>query len=329
MKSLSSLDSLDSLTSLNSIDSGGSHSEKDSENNTEISSTLLNELLNDKVNVKEEDPKEEDFKEEDSDWESISNSTGSIKSINSDYSFSSVEELYDTWKYVYIEDFPVQVMMIEKFEDTLDNLIENGYSISDTEWKSILFQICFGLAVSQKHYKYVHNDLHSSNIMFQETENEYLYYKYKNKYYRIPTFNKITKIIDFGRATFEYDNKIFFSDVFKKHGDAEGQYSFPYNNSLKTCKIKPNFSFDLSRLATTIIQHFREGSNLFNLLKLWCMDKYGNCLLYNDDDFNLYKNIAKNVHSAVPCKQIEKKIFRDFIIKRSEIEEGTLIYNLH
>ena len=47
---------------------------------------------------------------------------------------------------------------------------------------------------------------------------------------------KITKIIDFGRATFKVKNQIFFSDVFKKNGDAEGQYTFPYNNTLKDYK---------------------------------------------------------------------------------------------
>ena len=45
------------------------------------------------------------------------------------------------------------------------------------EWKSILFQICFGLSVAQKNYNFVHNDLHSSNIMFKETELEFLYFQ--------------------------------------------------------------------------------------------------------------------------------------------------------
>ena len=122
--------------------------------------------------------------------------------------------------------------------------------MSDLEWKSILFQICFGLAVAQKKYNFVHNDLHSSNIMFKNTNLEYIYFNFKGKYFKVPTFGKITKIIDFGRATFNVNDKIFFSDVFKKNGDAEGQYSYPYTNSLDKCKIKPNKSFDLSRLST-------------------------------------------------------------------------------
>ena len=113
----------------------------------------------------------------------------------------------------------------------------------------------------------------------------------KGNYFRIPTFGKITKIIDL-KATFKVKNKIFFSDVFKKNGDAEGQYTFPYHSSIKNCKIKPNKSFDLSR-STTIIEHFEPNSALFNLLKLGASDKYGNFLMNYEDDFDLYKIIAR------------------------------------
>ena len=162
--------------------------------------------------------------------------------------------------------------------------------------------------------------------MFIETDKQFLYYNFDNKYYKVPTFGKITKIIDFGRATFNVDNKIFFSDVFKKNGDAEGQYSYPYTNSLDKCKVKPNKSFDLSRLATTIIQHFEPDSQIFKLLKLWASDKNGNFLMKYEDDFNLYKIIAKNVISAVPKNQINKQIFKKFVVEKDEISNNEFIY---
>ena len=260
--------------------------------------------------------------EEDSDDNNSSDNL-SVQSFNSDMSIEdSLKYLY----YITVPNFPVQLVCLEKLTATLDNLIENGYDISETEWKSILFQICFGLSVAQKNYDFVHNDLHSSNIMFKDTPDKYLYFRFKNKYFRIPTFGKITKIIDFGRATFKVKNQLFFSDVFKKNGDAEGQYSFPYNNTLKDCKIKPNRSFDLSRLATTIIEHFSEESNIYKLLKLWCSDKSGKNLMEFNDDFNLYKLIAKNVISAVPVKQLEKRIFQEFLIKKEDIPKNTRVY---
>ena len=253
------------------------------------------------------------------------NSFDSYESL-SDISLSSSE--IDKINYVKLKNFPVQINMIEMLDGTLDNYIEKtDNNIPETEWKSILFQICFGLSVAQKEYDFVHNDLHSSNIMFKNTNKEHLYFNFKGNYFKIPTFGKITKIIDFGRATFKVKNKIFFSDVFKKNGDAEGQYTFPYHNSIKNCKIKPNKSFDLSRLATTIIEHFEPNSPLFNLLKLWASDKYGNFLMNYEDNFDLYKIIARNVVSAIPKNQINKMIFKEFLIQKEDISSNEFIYN--
>ena len=195
--------------------------------------------------------------------DSIQNSENDVRVLGSDCSFSDISDISsdsDLLKYAKIPDFPVQFNFIETLDGTLDNYIDNSINkkIHPTEWKSILFQICFGLSVAQKHFLFVHNDLHSSNIMFKKTDNDFLYYKIGGKFFKIPTFNKISKIIDFGRATFKLRNKIYFSDVFMKNEDAWGQYNYPYNNpnSLKNCKIKPNMSFDLSRFATTIIERF-------------------------------------------------------------------------
>ena len=44
------------------------------------------------------------------------------------------------------------------------------------------------------------------------------------------------------------------------------------------------------------------------------------------NDFNLYKIIAKDVISAVPKKQIEKNIFKKYLINRNQIPEKSFIY---
>ena len=246
-------------------------------------------------------------------------------SIGSNFSIDSIDR-FQSHKFCTLKNFPVQVMCIQKFTDTLDNLLEKGYQMSLLEWESILFQVCFGLAVAQKQYLFVHNDLHSSNLMFEETKEDYLYFCYKNKYFKVKTFGKITKIIDFGRATFKVGDRIYFSDVFKKNGDAEGQYNYPYHNNIDNCKIRPNLSFDLSRLSTTILEHFMEDSPVFRLLKSWATDKDGRFLMNHEDDFNLYKLIAKNVTSAVPKDQLEKDLFTKFIVKKSDIPKKSFIY---
>jgi len=207
---------------------------------------------------------------------------------------------------------------------TLDEL-HKKQKISDTEWLSILFQIIFGLSVAQKHFNFTHNDLHSSNIMFKPTKTPYLYFSVKGEYYKIPTFGKITKIIDFARAIFKVDGKHFFSDVFKSDGDADGQYTYPYNSNTKI-KYAPNPSFDLSYLAITMAEYFKSKSPVMELLEKWTTDKYGNNLLTHDINFDLYIKIAHNVNSAVPIKQFKYHLFTQFKIKKDKIPHGTYIY---
>lgn len=259
-----------------------------------------------------------------------------IKTIDSDCSFSDISDSStdsDSLKYAKIPNFPVQLNLIESLDGTLDNYIDNSINkkIPPTEWKSILFQICFGLAVAQKHYLFVHNDLHSSNIMFKKTEKKFLYYKFGNRYFKIPTFNKISKIIDFGRATFKVGSKIYFSDVFMKNEDAWGQYTYPNNsNTLRHCRVKPNMSFDLSRFATTIIDRFEFCDNNYddikNLVKHWMKDRFGNDLSELEEDFDLYKIIARNVKSAHPRSQLNKKIWNEFEITEDQIPSCEFVY---
>ena len=46
-----------------------------------------------------------------------------------------------------------------------------------------------------------------------------------------------------------------------------------------------------------------------------------------EDDFNLYKIIAKNVISTVPKNQINKMIFKEFLTDKENINKEEFIYN--
>jgi hypothetical protein len=258
-----------------------------------------------------------------SDTESDDSSLSESKTIDSDDEIFD-QDMDDSYYYLKLHDFPVQLIGMEKLNGTLDDLVKMK-KISDQEWLAILFQICFGLSVAQKQFNFTHNDLHSSNIMFKNTSKPYLYFHFNGTYYRIPTFGKITKIIDFARGIFRVDKKQFFSDVFKKDGDAEGQYTYPYSNN-SHIKHKPNPSFDLSYLAITIRDHFQSSSPIFMLLEKWTTDKYGNNLGHHHLDFELYIKIAHNVNSAVPKEQIKDPLFNQFRIKKDKIPQGEYIY---
>lgn len=250
---------------------------------------------------------------------------GDVIEIDENYQFNDIiNDAHESFIYMKVNDFPVQCVLMEKLEGTMESLYE--LDLDENVWKAYFFQIIFGLAVAQKHYNFVHNDLHSENIMYVDTKLEYLYYEFEGTYFKIPTYGRILKIIDFGRATFNHNNYVFFSDVFDEDGDAEGQYDYPDDINSKKCKIKPNYSFDLARLASTIIEDFMDKPDLYKLMRKWITDKYGYCLINEPDDFDIYIKIAKTIKNAIPKKQLKHNIFKPFVVKKEFIEELSFIY---
>ena len=201
------------------------------------------------------------------------------------------------------KNFPVQITFLERCDGTLDELMDHEINSSDVpdmrdtkeeRWKAWMFQVIAGLSVAQKTYDFVHNDLHTNNIMWCGTGETHLYYFIQgsvggDRYYRVPTYGRIFKIIDFGRATFRPNSnppsvklgdstgknknknknkkknnnngkvgKLWFPDAFAPGADAGGQYNYePYYDS-SIPKIAPNKSFDLSRLAVAMLESLWE-----------------------------------------------------------------------
>ena len=249
----------------------------------------------------------------------ISELSSDTDSINSDSSISYYEEDDFICKF---KDIPVQYLFIEKLEGTLEDFLQED--INYELIISSLFQIIFALAYLQKHYQFTHNDLHINNIMYKKTETSYLYYKYNNIYFRIPTFGYIFKIIDFGRSIFTFKNKVFFNDSFSKYGEAEGQYHYPIPNIMLYKKnkyeldIQPNYSFDMCRLSTTILDEIDNGNlELYQFLMNIVIDKNGNNIFETmTESFDLYVNIAKNACNGVPHELIHDDIFQKYRIKK-------------
>jgi hypothetical protein len=213
-------------------------------------------------------------------------------------------------------------------------------------WTAWIWQIIAGLCFLQKTLSLTHNDLHANNILWRNTTETHLYYKSGGTVYKIPTYGKIFTIIDFGRAIFKIGDKLWLSDDHEENNDAGGQYNFAHIYNNKHEKIEPNMSFDLCRLAVSIIDSIFEDrpakkkggkgakllsydpetewsfyeteSPLFNLLWSWMTNDMGKCI-YEDEEgeelypgFDLYQVIAREIHSAVPKDQISKQVFDQF-----------------
>ena len=257
-----------------------------------------------------------------------------------DGSFSTIS---DDCINAVIANFPVQTICLEKCTDTLDSLMLEG-QLSSKEWISILMQVIMILITYQQVFSLTHNDLHTNNIMYIATEKQYIHYCYKKIYYKVPTFGRIFKIIDFGRGIYKYNGKIICSDSFHLSGDAATQYNCdPYFNSNKP-RLEPNPSFDLCRLACSMFDYFIEDLDeikdikkcepLVRLIVKWCRDDKGRNILYKTDgterypEFKLYKMIARTVHHHVPHEQLNHYLFQKYIIPRKKINRKAKIINI-
>lgn len=240
------------------------------------------------------------------------------------------DEPEEPFVHAVFKDCPIQVTVMEKCKGTLYDLFKE--TPEDTKRSAWLSQVVFALSYAQRHFGLVHNDLHVMNVMYVDTPLEYMYYSISGKTYRVPTFGKLMKIIDYDRACFSVklpqckQSKFFMSDQFQEDEEAGGQYNYePFYNS-KYPEIKPNPSFDLVRLATSLFwdmypqgplcPEYQEKS-LFQLIMSWLTLPDGSSILFRNlkekdtheryRGFHLYKAIAKYCRdTAIPRKQIEK-----------------------
>jgi hypothetical protein len=243
-----------------------------------------------------------------------------------------------------IKNFPVSAIMLEKCENTLDSLMMHEKEMTENEWRSALMQVIMTLITYQKLFGFTHNDLHTNNIMYIYTEKEYIYYHYNKKYYRVPTYNRTFKIIDFGRAIYKYKSKTICSDSFSMTGDAATQYNCePYFNDNKP-RLEPNYSFDLCRLGCSIFDYFIDDiSNvaaickkepLSKLIVEWVTDDQNRNILYKANgeerypDFKLYKMIARSVHNHTPQAQLSKPIFASYEFPKKKVKSSNRIVNI-
>jgi len=256
---------------------------------------------------------------------------------------NSSEECEEQEIYATIPEFPVQIICMENCENTFDDLIINN-ELTHGEWFSALFQIIMVLITYQKAFSFTHNDLHTNNVMYNSTDEKYIYYCYRKTYYKVPTYGRIFKIIDFGRAIYKFDGKLFCSDSYQPGADAATQYNTePYFNEKKP-RLEPNYSFDLCRLACSIFDYIIEDLDeitdldacepIVKIIYEWCLDDNGINILYKNNgverypDFKLYKMIARCVHHHTPQAQLEREEFKRFSVSKSSVPPGENIVNI-
>ena len=308
----------------NGDNDGDDNSDDDDSSDDDSDSSSINYSTdedNENSNSEEENEDDNEDDENGMDVESGSDSDEGDESMETCSSSESENEYLP----LYIYNFPVQMIALERCDGTLDELLEKEL-LTDNEIIAALAQVIFTLITYQKMFSFTHNDLHTNNIVFKKTKEKFLFYKFERKQYKLPTYGRIYKIIDFGRSIYKFNSHIFCSDSFAPSGDANGQYNTePYLNSKKP-RLEPNPSFDLCRLGCSLYNFFidpdeelpKDMNEVQKLVHFWCLDDNKMNILYkrNGDErypnFKLYKMIARLVHDKTPQSQLALPVFQQF-----------------
>lgn len=300
-----------------------------------------------------------------------SSDEGSTLSESSDMSEDDEEEDSDDDESIEVNleipSMPVIMVYQECHEGTMDKLLELdeicGYKRGTKGWEKIwlswVWQVIAVLGFLQKAICFTHNDLHTNNILWRETKEEYIYYRSRDgTTWRIPTYGKIFSLIDFGRSIFRLGKELWLSDDHLPGNDAGGQYNFGPILNIYEPKVTPNPSFDLCRFSISALDGLfhnippkkkgrfvqtlsRDGSwviyestsQLFNLLYSWTVDDEGKTIYEQEGGeerypgFDLYIHIARDIHKAIPREQITKPVFDMFRFK-GKIPHGKSIYSI-
>jgi hypothetical protein len=289
----------------------------------------------------------ESSEEEDSD-----NSGDSDSNSDSDSDSDSEESEESFTVNLEIPNMPVILVYQECHEGTMDMLLEmdeisgfkRGSKIWEKVWLAWSWQVVAVLGFLQKSICFTHNDLHTNNVLWRTTTEEFLYYRARDgTTWRIPTYGKIFSLIDFGRAIFRIGKQLWISDDHWPDNDAGGQYNFGPIRNIYQAKVTPNPSFDLCRLAVSMLDGLfedipdkrkgkivpalsRDGSwvvhetksDLFNLLYSWTIDDSGKTIYETRHGeerypgFELYIRIARDIHKAIPREQFTRPPFDIF-----------------
>lgn len=309
-----------------------------------------------KSNSDSEDEEEDEDDEEDEEDSEDDSDDNSEKSVDLD-----IDILLE------IPNMPVILIYQEAQEGVMDTLLDEdeidgqkrGSQGWESRWIAWLFQVIAALTFLQSAICFTHNDLHSNNILWKTTEKKFLYYKTKDGcVWRIPTYGRIFSIIDFGRSIFRLGKHLWVSDDHWPDQEAGEQYNFgPFFDHTKP-KNQPNPSFDLCRLAISLIDGlfdekppkkkgkgvsimseengwkvFETSSQLYNLLWSWTVDKDKHTVYETKDGdekyegFDLYIRIAHDVHGAIPKDQLHKPIFQQYKWKQ-KIPDNETVYSL-
>ena len=143
-----------------------------------------------------------------------------------------------------------------------------------------------------------------------------MYYKLDNIYFKIPTFGYIIKIIDWGRATYNFKNIIGKNTIFSSKGECFGQYVYKNLKGRKAIsELNKNKWSDIVIISHNLLYEFPEYmySGIGKLLLSNITNSKNEKLDFNKFDWSIYRTIGLNKFNIKVKSLIRNRVFSKYI----------------
>jgi|TARA_B110000858_G_scaffold198469_1_gene265396 hypothetical protein len=215
---------------------------------------------------------------------------------------------------------PAYLIVTEYSKLGIDYLLETKKITYDII-RSAMFQIVSAIVTMRSVFGIKHNDLHFGNIMIEPTTKQFLYYQFNKIYYKIPTYGYIFKIIDWGRATYLFNDLMGDNSVFNGPGECFEQYVYKRanNSGLAPLDVNENDWTDIIMFCHSMLYEYKDtlaNTDLARLLKKQITSTDKELIEIRQFDWELYTEISEKSFNIQPSGIFTNRIFNDFKIKK-------------
>ena len=236
---------------------------------------------------------------------------------------------------------PGYLLVTEYAQFSIDHLMYNKLITYDLIL-SLVFQVIAAIVTMKSIFGIKHNDLHFGNIMLSKTDEEFIYFRHNSVKYKVPTHGYIVKIIDWGRATYEFNNVKGQNNIYNAPGECFEQYIYERinNSGLEPISINDNDWTDIVMFSHSVLYEYEDylkNTDLQRLLTKCITSVDKEVLELKEFDWDLYLDITRYEYNITPNNIINNHVFNSFKInnkgknkskKGKKIPKSTNVYQI-
>ena len=250
----------------------------------------------------------------------ITNSESIISQLEDLVSIDEDIKYYEKDDELFLQypNVPGYLLVTEYAQFSIDHLVYNDLITYDLIL-SIVFQVITAIVTMHSIFGRKHNDLHFGNIMLVKTEDEFIYYQHNSVKYKVPTHGYLVKIIDWGRATYEFNNLKGLNNIYNAPGECFEQYIYQRinNSGLEPISLDENAWTDIVMFSHSVLYEYRDyikNTDLQRLLTKCITSTDKEVLELKEFDWDLYLDITRYDFKITPNNIINNHVFNKFKI---------------